>query len=103
MKTITEDLIKTAKYLTRDYTMAEIAVMLDVRVEELRAAISQYETGEWKDLVPEPASACACSHADRGADRTAKEEPLPAAQQAGLPKPHLPVQAGAGKKRGKKK
>ena len=38
MKTITEDLIKTALYLTRDYTMAEIAGILDVRVEELRAA-----------------------------------------------------------------
>jgi len=53
MKTITEDLIKTALYLTRDYTMAEIAGILDVRVEELRAAIIRYEAGEWKDLIPE--------------------------------------------------
>jgi len=53
MKTITEDLIKTALYLTRDYTMAEIAGILDVRVEELRAAIIRYEAGGWKDLIPE--------------------------------------------------
>ena len=55
MKTITEDLIKTALYLTRDYTMAEIAGILEVRVEELRAAIIRYEAGEWKDPVHETA------------------------------------------------
>jgi hypothetical protein len=55
MKTITEDLILTAKYLTKNYTMAEIAGILEVRAEELRAAISQYEAGEWKDPIPETA------------------------------------------------
>ena len=54
MKTITKDLILTAKYLTKNYTMAEIAQILEVRAEDLRAAISQYEAGEWKDPVPEP-------------------------------------------------
>jgi hypothetical protein len=35
--------------------MAEIAGILEVRAEELRAAISQYEAGDWKDPVPETA------------------------------------------------
>lgn len=54
MKTITEELIKSALYLTRDYTMAEIAQKLDVRQEELRAAIIKHQAGDWKDPTPEP-------------------------------------------------
>lgn len=53
MNTINEELIKKALGMTRDYTMPEVAELLNVRLEDLRAAIIKYQSGDWKNPAPE--------------------------------------------------
>jgi hypothetical protein len=51
MNTITEELILKALGMTRDFTVNEVAELLDVRLEDLRAAIIKHQSGDWKDPV----------------------------------------------------